>query len=195
MITAQQIIFACLVIFILYWIISAGSVKPIQETKGWLSGNWYSILLVTGFLFIVNLRFMARIGIPVSSLAVILVAHSPIANVVSVVLAVAGLLVAIIARRTLAENWSGAVAIKEEHELITTGLYHYVRHPSYTGVVVMCFGSVLAFGTLGACIGFLIIILAVSFKLHDEEKLLTEHFDGAYVSYKKRTKTLIPFVW
>ncbi len=33
----------CLIILWLYWMISAASVKPIQQTKGWLSGNGYSI--------------------------------------------------------------------------------------------------------------------------------------------------------
>lgn len=52
---------------------------------------------------------------------------------------VAGLIVAVVARRMLAGNWSGAVALKKDHELITTGFYQYVRHPIYAGMLLMIF--------------------------------------------------------
>lgn len=178
----------------LYWFISARSVKPIQETRGWLGGNWYPLLLLVGFLLIGNFRFLARFGIPVDSLGILLVPYTTTINVVSAILAVAGLIVAVIARRTLAENWSAAVALKKGHELITRGLYHYVRHPIYTGMLLMVLGTALTFGTLGAFIGFLVIVLAFWLKLRQEEALLTEHFSEEYSSYKKRTKTLIPFI-
>lgn len=104
-------------------------------------------------------------------------------------------MVAITARRTLARNWSGAVALKEDHELITAGLYQYIRHPIYTGMLLMILGTALSFATLGACMGFLIILMGVLLKLKQEEALLTKHFAQDYLSYKKRTRTLIPFIW
>ena len=195
MITAQQTVLACLIIFMLYWFISAGSVKPIQETKGWLSGNWYSILLVAGFLFFVIFKYMARKGLPVSIMLSLLIPHIMVINDLSVILAVTGLAVAIIARRKLAKNWSGAVAIKSNHELITTGLYRYIRHPIYTGVLTLALGVLLSFGTLGACVGVLIIVATIILKLRDEEKILASHFAEQYLEYKKRTQVLIPFVW
>ena len=195
MITVQQIIFACLIIFMFYWFISAQSVKPIQETEGWFSGNWYSIFLVIGFLFMAPLKFMTKIGLPIFITSTLLIPHILIISILSVILAVTGLVVAIIARRTLAANWSGAVAIKSGHELITTGLYHYVRHPIYTGVLIMASGVVLSFGTLSACIGYFIILFTVILKSQDEEKILSRHFAEKYLEYKKHTKILIPFVW
>ena len=195
MITVQQIVFACLIIFMFYWFISARSVKPIQETKGWLAGNWYSILLVIGFLLMAPLKFMTKIGLSVSANSPLLIPHILIISILSAILAMTGLIVAISARRTLAANWSGAVAIKSEHELVTTGLYHYVRHPIYTGVLTLALGVLLSFGTLGACVGFLIIVAAIILKLRDEEKILASHFAEQYLHYRKRTKILIPFVW
>jgi protein-S-isoprenylcysteine O-methyltransferase Ste14 len=195
MLTIRQIVFACWIIFILYWFISARTVKTIQETRGWLGGNWYPILPLIGFLFIGNFKFLARLGIPVNSLGILLIPHTTIINVLSAILAVAGLIVAIMARRALAENWSAAVALKRDHELITTGLYRYVRHPIYTGNLLMVLGTALSFDTLSACIGFFIIVFTVLLKLRQEEVLLTEHFSEEYSSYKKRTKILIPFIW
>ena len=111
MITTQPIILACWVIFMLYWFISARSVKPNRETKGWLSGNWYRILLFIGGLFIINFKFLARFGMPVRLLEASLLAHSTLNDSLAAVFVIAGLVIAIVARRTLAENWSGAVAI------------------------------------------------------------------------------------
>ncbi len=195
MIAAQQIILACWVIFMLYWFISATSVKSNQETKGWLAAYWYRILLFIGALFIVNFRFLARVGIPVKTLATLLIPHSMVIDVLAVILVIAGLMIAIAARRTLAGNWSGAVVIKVGHVLVTTGLYRYVRNPIYSGILTMVLGTALSFGTLGAGIGLLIVGVTIWLKLRGEEVILVKHFSEEYMSYKKRTRSLIPFVW
>jgi protein-S-isoprenylcysteine O-methyltransferase Ste14 len=195
MMNMQQIVAVCWVIFLLYWFISALSVKSIQETRGWLGGSWYSILYVIGFLFIGNFRFLGRFGVPIGILGFILFQHTLVQNIVVIVLLIVGLIIAIVARRTLAGNWSGQVALKKDHVLITTGLYQYVRHPIYTGMLMMILGTALSYGTLGATLGFLIILLGVLVKLNEEEALMTQHFSQEYLSYKQRTKTLIPFIW
>ena len=190
----QYVIICCWVIFGLYWFISASSVKSTQETRGWLAGNWHGIFLLIGGLFLSNLPFLAKVGVSISSLTILLIPSSIVINVVIIVFAVTGLIVALIARRTLAGNWSRAVAFKEDHELITTGLYHYVRHPIYTGVLLMILATALSVGTLSAGIGFVIIVLGLWFKLRAEEELLTKHFPKEYLAYKDRTKALIPYV-
>jgi protein-S-isoprenylcysteine O-methyltransferase Ste14 len=180
---------------VIYWFISALSVKSIQETRGWLGGNWYPILYMIGFLLIADFKFLGRLGIPTKTLAISFVPHTILVNVLVVILLLLGLIVAIAARHTLAGNWSNAVALKKGHELITIGLYGYVRHPIYTGMLLMFLGTALSYGTLGAAIGFLIILVGILLKLKEEEALMTEHFVEEYASYKRRTKTLIPFLW
>ncbi len=179
----------------LYWFISAQSVKSIQETRGWLGGNGYSIFYLIGFLVICNFKFLGRLGIPVDLLSTLLLPSSMITSAIVTLSLSAGLILAIFARRTLASNWSGMVALKKGHELITTGPYHYVRHPIYTGMLLMILGTALSIGTLGACIGFLIILFGSLLKLKQEEALLTEHFAQEYLLYKQHTKRLIPFLW
>jgi protein-S-isoprenylcysteine O-methyltransferase Ste14 len=190
----QYVIICCWVIFGLYWFISSSSVKSTQETRGWLAGNWHGIFLLIGGLFLSNLPFLAKVGDFISSLTILLIPSSIVINVVIIVFAVTGLIVALIARRTLAGNWSRAVAFKEDHELITTGLYHYVRHPIYTGVLLMILATALSVGTLSAGIGFVIIVLGLWFKLRAEEEILTKHFPKEYLAYKDRTKALILYV-
>jgi protein-S-isoprenylcysteine O-methyltransferase Ste14 len=194
-IAVRFLIIACWVIFGLYWVISARSVKSTQETKGWLAGNWHSIWLLIGGLFLSSPPFLAKFGVPISLLTILLIPRSIVVYVVIIVLTVTGLIVAIVARRTLAGNWSRAVAFKEDHELITVGLYHYIRHPIYTGILLMILGTALFVGTLSAGIGFLIIALAIWFKLRAEEELLSKHFPREYPAYKNRTKALIPYIF
>lgn len=93
MIPTQYIIIACWIIFGLYWFISAGSVKSTQVTKGGLAGNWHSIWLLIGGLFLSNFRFLAKVGVSFSLLTILLIPHSIVVNVVIIVFAVTGLIV------------------------------------------------------------------------------------------------------
>ncbi len=191
----HQIIGICLILFALYWFVSAPSAKPIKETRGWLAGRWYTLLTLPGFLLVVDFRFLGRLGVPVDLLATPMISPGALGGVLSVLLAVAGLAIAIAARRTLGGNWSGSVAIKTDHELVTTGLYRYVRHPIYTGILTMMIGAAISFGTVGACIGLPLVALSLVLKLRDEERVLAQYFPNDYPAYKQRTRAIIPFIW
>ena len=86
-------------------------------------------------------------------------------------------------------------AFKAGHELITVGPYCYLRHPIYTGILLMTLGVALSFGTLGACLGYLLIFISILLKLRDEEALLSEHFPADYPAYRERTRMILPFLW
>lgn len=115
-------------------------------------------------------------------------------QLVSIILTIVGLITAIVARRTISDNWSGHIEIKKDHKLITTGVYSYVRHPIYTGLFLMSLGTLILSQTILAIIFFLAIVGVFTFKLTQEEKLLMKHFPKEYPAYKKRTKALIPFI-
>ena len=107
---------------------------------------------------------------------------------------IVGLLITLWARYTLGSNWSGNVTFKEDHELITSGPYAFVRHPIYTGMLTMLFGTVLI---SGHAFGFAILALGTFMlwlKSLDEERMMTKHFPDAYPPYKKRVAAIIPFV-
>jgi protein-S-isoprenylcysteine O-methyltransferase Ste14 len=106
---------------------------------------------------------------------------------------VAGLGFAVWARVHLGRNWSGAVTIKEDHELIRTGPYTYVRHPIYTGILTGVIGTAICSGTLRATLGFLIIAIALVRKLRAEEVFMRETFPGQYEKYREEVPALVPF--
>jgi protein-S-isoprenylcysteine O-methyltransferase Ste14 len=89
-------------------------------------------------------------------------------------------------------RFSGLVAIQQGHRLKTDGLYRFVRHPSYAGLLVNCTGLVLIFRCwlgLFLVVGILAILLA---RIRAEEALLAETFGEEYDVYRRRTWRLIP---
>jgi protein-S-isoprenylcysteine O-methyltransferase len=88
------------------------------------------------------------------------------------------------------------VAVHSNHQLIETGPYRFIRHPSYTG-------ALLAFLGLGFCLGnwwsLAIFILPVSvaflLRIQVEERVLVEALGERYRLYQQRTKRLIPLLY
>lgn len=113
---------------------------------------------------------------------------------IGAVLAVLGVAFAVWARINIGSNWSGMPAVKEDHELVTTGPYAYVRHPIYTGMLLAALGT----GLTGVIFGVLVFIFALiifNWRISVEERLMLQVFPDKYPVYKERTKRLIPFVW
>ncbi len=89
---------------------------------------------------------------------------------------------------TLGAFFSNVVEIEQGHQLITTGPYRWLRHPAYTGLLVFFTAAALALGTwIGAVIAFVLILLALRYRIGIEERLLAETFGSAYQAYAGRT--------
>ncbi len=102
---------------------------------------------------------------------------------------------AIVARRTLGRNWSGAITQKAEHELIRSGPYRVVRHPIYTAMLGMSAGTALVSGDLHAFIGVALLAAAYARKIRLEERNLDEVFGAAYDEYRASTWAILPPVY
>jgi protein-S-isoprenylcysteine O-methyltransferase Ste14 len=110
-----------------------------------------------------------------------------------VALVIIGLAFAVWARAHLGSNWSGTVTIKQDHELIRSGPYAYVRHPIYTGLLAALLGTTVASGTVHAAVGLAIITVALIRKSRVEERFMREIFPDAYPRYSAEVPALIPF--
>jgi protein-S-isoprenylcysteine O-methyltransferase Ste14 len=106
-----------------------------------------------------------------------------------------GLCVAIWARRHLGRNWSGEITIKVKHELIRTGPYALVRHPIYTGILIMYAGTAIVTGTWMALVGVAMAALAYVRKIRLEEANMRVAFGPAYEDYCKDSRALVPWVF
>jgi protein-S-isoprenylcysteine O-methyltransferase Ste14 len=181
-----QFINLCFAIFILYWIVAAFSTKP--NLKGQRGGQWRFYALISALVLLLVFRSPLRRGGP------ILWPHTLFLGIIADIVALCGLSIVLWARTTLGGNWSPRVVIKENHELIQRGPYSYVRHPIYSGLLLMTLALVINNGRLAWIIGSAYICLGLYFKARREETLLTKHFPEAYPKYRAKVKALIPFV-
>ena len=95
----------------------------------------------------------------------------------------------------LGRRFTGLVAIQEGHRLKTGGLYRHLRPPSYAGMLLYMAGYVLVFRCwLGLLLvaGTLAVLLA---RMNAEEALLEGEFGEEYMSYRRRTWRLVPWVY
>jgi protein-S-isoprenylcysteine O-methyltransferase len=111
-------------------------------------------------------------------------------------LMVAGELLRQWAMSALGRHFTSLVAIQPGHELIETGLYRYVRHPSYTGAFLLWIGLGLA---LNNGVSLIVLALAATIaygeRVRSEEAALKEAFGDSYRSYCRRTRRFIPWLF
>jgi protein-S-isoprenylcysteine O-methyltransferase Ste14 len=110
----------------------------------------------------------------------------------SAILALLALILALWARLTLGRNWSGMVALKDEHELVTAGPYRLIRHPIYAALILLVLASAIANRTPLAVIALALMILSCWTKLRAEEEMMSEAFPETYPAYMAQTKRLVP---
>ncbi len=93
----------------------------------------------------------------------------------------------------LGRFFSRTVRIEQGHRLITTGPFRWIRHPAYTGMLIMDTSIILGFGTwVGAILMFGLLLLAALYRIRVEERALLEAFGDEYRSYMRRTWLLFP---
>jgi protein-S-isoprenylcysteine O-methyltransferase Ste14 len=101
---------------------------------------------------------------------------------------------AVWARIHIGRNWGAPMTQKDEPELVTSGPYHLVRHPIYSGILVAGFGTATALSWVWL-IAVLLAGLYFVYSATVEERFMTEQFPDAYPAYKRSTKMLVPFIF
>lgn len=98
--------------------------------------------------------------------------------------------------RDLGRNWSVTLEIKDAHQLVTGGVYAYVRHPMYSAFFLWAVAQALLLPNLLAgpagLVGFGILF---AFRVGREEAMMRQTFGPAYDAYCARTRRIIPGVF
>lgn len=95
----------------------------------------------------------------------------------------------------LGRRFSGLVAIQPGHALVTTGIYRFIRHPSYLGLLLTAFGWGLAFRAgVGLLLAAIMIPVLIA-RMNSEERLLESQFGEQYDDYRSCTSRLIPGIY
>ena len=95
----------------------------------------------------------------------------------------------------LGRRFSGLVAIQRDHELVTTGIYRYVRNPSYLGLLLGALGWALVFRAVPGILITALILIPLLARIKSEEHLLADQFGTDYETYRARTWRLLPGIY
>jgi protein-S-isoprenylcysteine O-methyltransferase Ste14 len=173
-----------------YWLWSARSAKRAERTEPfgkravayWLPLGVALLLLGPGEMFghsILRERFLP---------------HTTPVYAIGLVLAMSGAVLAIYSRALLGREWSATVQLKQGHELITRGPYRLVRHPIYSGLLLLFLGHAVMVGDWRGLLAVAIVFASFWRKLVQEEAWLAERFGEDYREYQARTKALVPAI-
>lgn len=177
------------IVFLVYWQIKAGRTKTTQRLE---PAAWRILRAIT--LVIVVVLFAVP-GIPLPWLYRQLWPVGIWPFWIGAAVTVIGILFAVWAREHLGRNWSSAVTIKQDHELITTGPYALVRHPIYTGILTGLLGSAIALSEVRGFLAVVLVFLAYWSKFRREEEWMRSEFGETYVAYARRTAALVPYLF
>ncbi len=88
------------------------------------------------------------------------------------------------------------VSISKDQVLKTNGLYHYIRHPSYSGLLLILCGIAMTMDNLFSFLIILVInVAALNYRITIEERTLAEEFGSEFEIYRRRTKKLLPGIY
>jgi protein-S-isoprenylcysteine O-methyltransferase Ste14 len=139
-------------------------------------------ILATMVLYAVNPRWLSAFAIPFPAWA----------RWIGVGLAMMSLPLLAWVHHTLGKHWSTSLQLQEEHTLVTSGPYRWVRHPMYS----VLFGLFIGISLISAL--WLVVLIVVASilmlyaRLDKEEAMMIEQFGDAYRAYMRHTGRLLP---
>lgn len=147
------------------------------------ASKWGIILQVGGFALVC--AYVRPVGFEKSGSCLI----------ASMILGPPSVALAWMAARQLGKQWRFEAALCEDHELIQTGPYRWVRHPIYASMLGMLLAVGAAWTWWPMFIGALIIFLAgTEIRVRAEDRLLSERFQESFIAYRLRVCAYIPFI-
>jgi protein-S-isoprenylcysteine O-methyltransferase Ste14 len=175
------VILVCWVAFWIYWLVASTSAKAGQTRWGQFAGIRVGVILI--FLLLLRIKaFKSHAA-----------TNDPWLQGTGLAIFLLGLALAIWARVYLGRNWGMPMSQKFDPELVTTGPYHRVRHPIYSGIILAMIGTTIAVSLYWlaavAIIGAYFLYSAIM-----EERSMGRLFPDSYPAYKRSTKMLIPFL-
>jgi protein-S-isoprenylcysteine O-methyltransferase Ste14 len=174
----------------LCWILwSLAFIKPSKQAAGQKEvasapvSRWGIVLVMVGFAF--AWAFVRPVGFHKSTPALI---ASMILGPPSVALAWA-------ATRHLGKQWRYKAALSQDHELIQTGPYRWLRHPIYASMLGMLLATLTAWTWWPMALGSVLAFIAgTEIRIRAEERLLAERFGNSFSAYRATTSAYIPFL-
>ncbi|MFM1793567.1 MAG: hypothetical protein RLZZ252_1921 [Bacteroidota bacterium] len=123
-------------------------------------------------------------------------AVNPTIFIVGFFLFISGLALRWVAILSLKRSFTVKISILENHQLKTDGVYRWMRHPSYTGLLMYYLGLGLVMNNFVSIVLLLLVNgLTLYQRIPLEEQALAEHFGEQWKSFAAKTKRLIPGIY
>ena len=163
-----------------------------KQDRSTLGMIWVVIALsIAAGIFVASSAFLWTAGLWMFELPA-----GPAVAVAAVVLFATGLLLRWWAIVTLGRFFTVDVTIERDHELVERGPFRWVRHPSYTGVLLAFVGwAVTLWNWVAMAVVLVPIFVAFVRRMNVEEEALARALGERYVEYMKRTKRLVPGIY
>jgi len=115
---------------------------------------------------------------------------------IGIAIMVLGFALRIWAVTTLGASFRTTVETHTNQAVVDRGPYRLIRHPSYSGLILMCIGDGVALQNwLSLAIAVILPLVALLYRIHIEEQTLVSSIGSDYQKYQSKTKRLIPWVW
>lgn len=115
---------------------------------------------------------------------------------IGIALMLAGTAFRFYAMWVLGKSFTYYVAVHDKQEVVEAGPYHYIRHPSYTGALIIFVGLGLALGNWAGLLALLVCVgIAYAYRISVEESALAATLGDPYLGYMRRTRRLVPFLF
>jgi protein-S-isoprenylcysteine O-methyltransferase Ste14 len=165
--------------------------RTVPVAKSWWGTLEVVLLTIAGVAFFTPLVWIATPAFAFADYPL-----DPIVFVSGTVCLALGLRLLHRSHADLGTNWSITLAMRENHQLVTRGVYCWVRHPMYLSLLIYSVGHALVVPNwlAGPSYG-VAIVLMFAFRLGPEERMMLEEFGKDYEAYRATTRRLIPGVW
>ncbi|MGA2642333.1 MAG: isoprenylcysteine carboxylmethyltransferase family protein [Spirochaetia bacterium] len=166
---------------------TAKSKEPTEHDKG--TTRFIGAVFAVSWLLLLLTALLNQFGIGIVEPHLVFTA-------IGVVLVATGVALRVVAMRTLGKFFTRTLQMREEHHVVSDGIYRRVRHPGYLGDIALFVGSGIATGNVITTLLILAVILpAFVRRIAAEERMLTDLLGKEYLAYRTTTWKLIPFVF
>jgi len=170
------------------WILwSLAFIKPRKQAAGQQAvvaapvAKWGILLQMFGFALV--WAYIRPVGFQ----------KAPASLVVSMILGPASVVLVWMAARHFGKQWRFEAALIQDHDLVRTGPYRFIRHPIYASMLGMLLATGFAWTWWPMFAGAVVAYLAgTEIRVRAEDRLLEERFQEAFVAYRSRVRAYIP---
>lgn len=181
-----------IIFYTLHSLLAASKLKIILEVKWGGAYKWYRLVYTVISLILFFGIMIQAVLIPKTTL----IPKSDFTDYLGYMLAGFGTIIATKSSKKYAvKQFLGfEPTTKKDEKLITTGLYAKVRHPLYSGLVLIFLGYFLFAGTISSAVHLGCLLLYLPIGIYFEEKKLVNQFGEAYQKYRDEVPAIIPWL-